>query len=120
MRKIQRKPKEEQTIDILKRVAKRVEEATVDISSIKTDLKFVNLRLGGVELNTDLMKVDIENMKNDMGDMKSEISAMNKDIKEIKQDTESLIGTTSHILKEAVTHDEHKALSQRVTALEQS
>lgn len=37
MKKItKQKPQDEQSIDILKRVAKRVEEATIDISSIKT------------------------------------------------------------------------------------
>ncbi len=73
------KPQDEQSIDILKRVAKRVEEATVDISSIKTDLKFVKFRLSGVEHNTDLMQVDIEKMKNDMGDMKNDIGGLKAD-----------------------------------------
>lgn len=127
MKKVKQSPKDEQYIDILKRVAKRVEEATVDIHSMKRDLKFVNLSLGQVERNTEVMKVDIERLKNEMGDvradiggLKTDIATMKKGIKEIKKDTEGLIETTGHILKEAVTHDEHKALSQRVTALEQS
>jgi len=66
-------PKDEQSIDILKRVAKRVEEATVDISSIKTDIKFVKLRLSGVEHNTEIMKVDIEKLKFDMENMKEDL-----------------------------------------------
>ena len=76
MRKTQQKPKDEQTVDILKRVAKRVEEATIDISSIKTDIKFVKLRLSGVEHNTELMKVDIENMKVDTGELGNKIDGV--------------------------------------------
>jgi chromosome segregation ATPase len=124
---IKQKPQNEQVLDVLKRLATRIEEATVDISSIKTDLKFVNLRFARVEHNTDIMKVDIEKMrqeiggiKNEMGEMKTEMTTMKKDIKEIKKDTEGLVETTAHILKEAVTHDEHNDLSQRVSALEQS
>lgn len=66
---VKQKSQDEQSIDILKRVAKRVEEATVDISSIKTDLKFVNLRLTGVEHNTEIMKVDMEKLKVDIGEL---------------------------------------------------
>lgn len=73
---IKQKPQDEQSIDILKRVAKRVEEATVDISDIKSDLKMVNLRLSGVEHNTQLMKVDIENMKGDMGELGNKIDGV--------------------------------------------
>lgn len=76
MKKAQQKPKDDQTIDILKRVAKRVEEATIDISSIKTDIKFVKLRLSGVEHNTEIMKVDIENMKVDMGELGNKIDGV--------------------------------------------
>lgn len=106
MKKIQQKPKDEQTISILKRVAKRVEEATIDISDMKSDLKMVNLRLSGVEHNTEIMKVDIEKMRTVLD--------------EVKRSTDDLIDTTAEILEKAVTHDEHNALSQRVTALEQS
>lgn len=70
------KPQEEQSIDILKRVAKRVEEATIDISDMKSDLKMVNLRLGVVEHNTEIMKVDIENMKVDMGELGNKIDGV--------------------------------------------
>ena len=67
MKKIlKQKPQKENSIDILKKVAKRVEEATVDISSMKHDLKFMNARLGIVEHNTEVMKVDMEKMRNEM------------------------------------------------------
>ena len=114
------KPQDEQSIDILKRLSKRMEEATIDIHSMKRDLKFVNLSLGQVERNTEVMKVDIERLKNEVGEMKIDMGTMKKDIKEVKKNTEGLIETTGHILKEAVTHDEHNDLSQRVSALEQS
>lgn len=124
---VKQKPQDEQSISILKNVAKRVEDATIDIHSIKRDLKFVNLSLGQVERNTEVMKIDIERLKNEMGEMKldigglkTDISIMKKGIKEIKRDTEGLIETTAHILKNAITLDEHNDLSQRVSALEQS
>lgn len=69
MKKIaKQKPQDRQSIDILKRVARRVEDATVDIHSMKSDLKWVNLRLGQVEKNTEIMKVDIEKMRGDIDD----------------------------------------------------
>ncbi len=107
------KPEDGQIFDALKRLIARIEDATIDIGSIKTDLKFVNLRLTRVEHNTDITKVDVEKIKGEMVEMK-------KDIREVKRNTEGLIETTGHILREAVTHDEYNALSQRVSALEQS
>ena len=106
MRKIQRKPKEEQTIDILKRVAKRVEEATIDISDMKSDLKMVSLRLSNVEHNTKIMKTDIEKMRTVLD--------------EVKRSTDDLIETTAEILKKAGTQEEVSDLSQRVATLEQT
>ena len=113
MKKIKQEPNDQQSIDILKRIAKRVEEAAIDIHAMKNDLQMVSIRLNNVEHNTKMMKVDMEKMRDEIGGMK-------KDIKEIKKDTEGLIETTTHILKEAVTHDEHNTLSQRVASLEQS
>ena len=60
---IKQKPQEEQSIDILKRVAKRVEEATVDIHELKTDLKWLKIKIYSIEDNTNIMKVDVERMK---------------------------------------------------------
>ena len=128
MKKIaKQKPQEEKSIDILKRLAKRIEEATVDIHSIKFYVKAMKLDMMSIESDTSIMKVDIERLKNeigevkvDIGGLKTDIATTKKGIKEIKRDTEGIIETTTHILKEAVTHDEHSALSQRVTALEQS
>ncbi len=70
---MKQKIKEEQSIDILKRVAKRVEEATIDISDMKSDLKMVSIRLSRVEHNTEIMKVDIETMKVDLGETRNEL-----------------------------------------------
>lgn len=110
---MKQKTKEEQSIDILKRLAKRIEQATVDTHDIKFDLKAVKLRLGKVEDNTDIMKVDIENTRGD-------IEKIKKDIKDIKRNTDDLMETTAEILKNAATRGEIDGLSQRVTALEQS
>lgn len=69
MKKITRqKPQDEQSIDILKRVARRVEDATIDIGEMKRSLRFVNLRLSAVESNTGIMKVDIEKMREEMSE----------------------------------------------------
>ena len=121
MRKIApRKPQEEKVIDILKRLAKRMEEATVDIHSIKFGVKRMKLDMSNIESDSAIMKVDIEKMRDEMGEIKGDVTTIKKDVKEIKRDVEGLIETTGFILKKAVTQDEHNALSQRVASLEQS
>lgn len=62
MKKIKSSPKTEESIDILKKLAKRVEEAVIDIHETKRDLKFMKLKLISVEHNTQIMKVDVEKM----------------------------------------------------------
>lgn len=89
--------KDEKALDILKRVAKRIEEATIDIHEIKGDLKFVNLRLHTVESNTKIVKVDIEKVREDMDD---------------------LISMSQEILSKMVTQEELQSLSQRLSSLE--
>ncbi len=73
MKKLIKQKPQEQSVDILKRVAKRIEEATVDIHDIRFDLKSVKLRLSNVEHNTELMKVDMEKLKVHMENMKEEL-----------------------------------------------
>lgn len=126
MKKGEQKPQESQILDVLTKLTKRIEEATVDIHSIKHDIKAMKLDMKGIESDTAIMKVDIERLRNEMGEMKidmgglkTDIATMKKGIKEIKKDIEGLIETTAHILKEAVIHDEHNAFSQRVAVLEQ-
>ncbi|MBI4078742.1 MAG: hypothetical protein HY429_00355 [Candidatus Levybacteria bacterium] len=60
---MKQKTKEENTVDILKRIAKRVEEASVDVNDIKFDLKSIKARLGNVEHNTAVMKIDMEKLR---------------------------------------------------------
>ena len=60
---IKQKPQEEKSVDILKRVAKRVEEATVDIHSIKYDIKALKLDMGFMQSDFAIMKVDVEKIK---------------------------------------------------------
>ena len=122
---MKQKPKDEQVIDILKRLAKRIEVATVDIHEIKTDLKMVKLRLQSLEHDTGIMKVDMEYMKGDIqglkkdvGIIKVEIGIMKKDIKDLKRNTEDLMENDAEILTKMVTQDELKSLSKRVSALE--
>ena len=71
---IKQKPQEEQSIDILKRVAKRVEDATVDIGEMKRSLRFANLKLGDVERNTGIIKVDIEKIREELGETENRLN----------------------------------------------
>lgn len=64
---MKQKMKDEQFIDILKQVAKRVEEATVDIHSIKFDLKAMKFDIIGLQSNSAIMKVDVEKMRDQLG-----------------------------------------------------
>jgi len=117
---VKQKPQDGQATDILERVAKRIEDATIDINDMKSDLKMVSLRLSGVEHNTKMIKVDVEKMKDEMGEIKIYMVAVKKDIKDIKRNTDDLTETAAEILKKATTQEEVNELSQRVTALEQS
>ena len=76
MKKRTQPPKDEKSIDILKRLAKRIEEATVDIHEIKSDLKFVNLRLHTVESNTKITKIDVEKIRTELERMKDGVSSL--------------------------------------------
>ena len=69
MKKIKQAARDEKTIDILKRVAKRVEEATVDIHSIKFDVKVMKLEMMDVKSNSAIMKVDIEKIREELGEL---------------------------------------------------
>lgn len=60
------KLQQEKSIDILKKVAKRVEDATIDIGEMKRSLRFVNLRLSEVESNTGIIKVDVEKIREEL------------------------------------------------------
>lgn len=70
---IKQKPQKEQSIDILKRVAKRVEEATIDIHSIKYDIKAMKLDMGFMQSDFAIMKVDVEKMKSDVAETKNQL-----------------------------------------------
>lgn len=60
---MKKKIKDEQFIDILKRVAKRVEEATVDIHSMKIDQKLMKFDIMGLKSDSAIMKVDVEKIR---------------------------------------------------------
>ncbi len=63
---VKQKPQDEQSIDILKRVAKRVEEATVDIHSLKFDVKAMKLDMGFIQSDFAIMKVDVEKIREEL------------------------------------------------------
>lgn len=67
MKKIaKQKPQEEQVLEVLKRLTKRMEEATVDIHSIKYDIKAVKLDLGFMQSDFAIMKVDVERTREEL------------------------------------------------------
>lgn len=79
-------------IDILKSVAIRLEEAVIDINEMKSDLKFINLKLQSVEKNTE----------------------------EMKQDINDLIETSAEILSNMVGQKEFNIISEKVIKLEKA
>ncbi|MBI4084587.1 MAG: hypothetical protein HY431_01645 [Candidatus Levybacteria bacterium] len=97
MNKAQSNEKDKKLTDVLNRLTRRIEEATVDIHEMKRDLKFVNLRLHTVEKNTEITKIDVE---------------------KIRQNVDDLIETSSEILSKMVTQKEFDNLSRRVSSLE--
>jgi len=60
---MKQKSTDEEIIDYLKRILKRVEEATIDISNMKTDLKMLKFNLMRIEHDSELMKADVERMR---------------------------------------------------------
>lgn len=90
--------KDENIINILKQLTKRIEEATIDIHEMKRDMKFINLKLNSVDHNSGIIKVDVEKTREDVKD---------------------LINMISEILAKMVTQKELQSLSQRVASLEQ-
>ena len=63
---IKQKPQDEQVLDVLKRLIKRIEEATVDIHSIKFDVKASKLDVGYIESDLSIMKVDVEKIREEL------------------------------------------------------
>ena len=61
-------PQNEQSIDILKRVAKRVEEVAVDVNSIKYDVKAMKLDMRFMQSDFAIMKVDMEKLREELDD----------------------------------------------------
>lgn len=70
---MKKKIKDEQFIDILKRVAKRVEEATVDIHSIKYDIKAMKLDMGFMQSDFAIMKVDVEKTREELREVEDRL-----------------------------------------------
>lgn len=100
-----------EVLNILKKISKRVEDATIDIHEIKRDLKLTRLRLSSVERNTELVKIDVEKIKEDL-------EVVKQDVGELKKENKSHIEMTTEILANAVTQKEFTALSKRVSHIE--
>lgn len=71
---IKQEPQEEKSIDILKRVAKRVEDATIDIGEMKKSLRLVNVRLSNVESDTGIIKVDVEKIREELAESETRLN----------------------------------------------
>jgi len=63
MKKTLPNPKDEQIIDYLKRILKRVEEVTIDISTMKTDLRMLKFNLMRIEHDSGIIKADVERIR---------------------------------------------------------
>lgn len=74
MKKIaKQRPQDEQVLDVLKRLTKRIEEATVDIHSIKYDVKSTKLDVGFMQSDFAIMKVDIEKLRTELDNKLTDI-----------------------------------------------
>lgn len=73
MKKAKSGKKEDSILEILKRLTKRMEEATIDIHEMKRDYKFINLRLGNVESNTEITKVDVEKIRQQLDETEKKL-----------------------------------------------
>ena len=69
MKKVQQKPTDKQILDVLKKLTSRVEDATVDIHSIKFDVKAMKLDMMRLESNSSIMKVDIERIREEIEEL---------------------------------------------------
>jgi len=70
---VKQKSQDEQSVDLLKRVAKRVEEATVDIHSIKYDIKAMKLDMGFIQSDFAIMKVDVEKTREELREVEDRL-----------------------------------------------
>ena len=111
--------KNENTIDILKRIEKRGEEAAIDINDLKYDLKDLKLRFHGVEHNTSLIKADIQKLRTEMEEIKGEIGEVKDELKS----TENRLNIRITTVGDLITVDLGKKITgheKRISRLEQN
>lgn len=118
MKKPSEKSEDKSLVSVLKQLTKRTEEATVDIHDMKRDLKFIKLRLGSVEHNTELTKVDTskleENITKFRDDIFNRLDDISAQLEGLREDR--IIGAhQTRELREEV--DDH---TKRITHLEKS
>lgn len=106
-----KKDNNDEILKILKRVSARVEDATIDIHSLKIDVKDVKLRMNALEKNTDLIRVDVENLKEDVREVKS-------DVKNVKKEIHSIIENQTEIFSKMVTQKEFSEHTARISSIE--
>lgn len=113
---MKQKSNDSQLADILKQLTKRVEEATVDIHSIKFDVKFMKLDMKSIKSDSAIAKVDIERIRDESKIYKDEILAKMDEVMGelgVMRD-ENIIGSgqTSQLREEVENHE------KRITSLE--
>lgn len=67
------KPQDSQVLEVLKRLTKRIEEATVDIHSIKFDVKATKLDVGFMQSDFAIMKVDVEETREELKEVEERL-----------------------------------------------
>lgn len=111
MKKTNDASKDIHLVSVLKTLTKRIEEATVDIHEMKSDLKIVNLRLDSIES-------DLGIVKSEMVSITSDIKTIKVDMKNMRGDIDDLINLNEEMLSKMVTQEELDKISRRVTVLE--
>ncbi len=111
MKKTTTTPKEDSVIDVLKKLTKRIEEATVDIHNIRGDTVWINLKIRGIEADTGVIKSDMEKMRSDVQNIRVEIKEAVIDLeKKIILSEKRIINEVSEFIDQnLLPHFEDKA-----------
>lgn len=119
MKKSRQKTKEEKPIDILKKLAKKIETQTTDVHDIKRNIQVTNRKLYSLETKLQNVEVRLQNIESINAIIKADLDKMGIVLKGVDRDAEDIIGTTEEILRKMVTQKELSNLSKRVATIEQ-
>lgn len=106
---MKQKPNYSYLANILKQLIKRVEEATVDIHSIKFDVKTMKLDMKSIKSDSAIMKVDIEKMRDESKTYKDEIltelDGVMGELGVMRDENALGAGQTSQLREEVESHE---------------